>query len=145
LLAERELAAEPLADIAPPPVGTANFDSFAAAVRDAMRDQARPDLLQNNLLARSRMVATTAGQYASATQRVVALQELIAMACRQLEANPREARLYRALYHTYIQPAPTQERAAEILDLPFSTFRRHLKAGLGRVSAILWQRESQGS
>jgi hypothetical protein len=146
LLGERELVGEPeLAATAYPSNGALNQATFASAVRDAMRDRARPDLLRNNVLARSRMVLAAAGPHASADQRVAALQDLLATACKQIEANPRELRLYRAIYHTYLQPAPTQERAAEILDLPFSTFRRHLKAGLGRLSAILWQREMQGS
>ncbi len=58
-----------------------------------------------------------------------------------LQHSPRQAKLHRALYHTYFQPAPTQERAAEVLDLPFSTFRRHLKAGVTHLTDILWQRE----
>jgi hypothetical protein len=50
-------------------------------------------------------------------------------------------KLYRALYHTYLQPAATQELAAELLDLPFSTYRRHLKASIERLTALLWQQE----
>ena len=53
----------------------------------------------------------------------------------------RESKLYRALHHTYVQPAGTQEHTAELLDLPFSTFRRHLKAGVMRVTEQLWQHE----
>ncbi|NJL21123.1 MAG: hypothetical protein HC895_10360 [Leptolyngbyaceae cyanobacterium SM1_3_5] len=41
-----------------------------------------------------------------------------------------------------MQPAATQEKAAELLDLPFSTFRRHLKAGITRVTEILWFQET---
>ena len=36
---------------------------------------------------------------------------------------------------------PTQEQAAELLDLPFSTYRRHLKAGLDQITDYLWGRE----
>lgn len=39
------------------------------------------------------------------------------------------------------QPAPTQEEAAELIDVPFSTYRRHLRAGLDYVVAVLWQQE----
>jgi hypothetical protein len=46
------------------------------------------------------------------------------------------------LLRTYIQPAPTQEIAAELLDLPFSTYRRHLQAGIARVAALLWSRDT---
>lgn len=35
----------------------------------------------------------------------------------------------------------SQELVAERLDLPFSTYRRHLAAGLERVVAWLWERE----
>jgi hypothetical protein len=31
-----------------------------------------------------------------------------------------------------------------VLDLPFSTFRRHLKAGITQVTDMLWQREIGG-
>jgi hypothetical protein len=61
-----------------------------------------------------------------------------------LQVSPRGAKLYRALYHTYLQPAPTQEQAAELLDVPFSTYRRHLKMGVERVAELLWQQEIAG-
>jgi len=48
------------------------------------------------------------------------------------------------LYHTCLHPAPTQEQAAELLDLPFSTYRRHLKTAIERVNDVLWQREIGG-
>jgi hypothetical protein len=59
----------------------------------------------------------------------------------QLQKSPKQVKLYRALQHTYFEPAPTQEQAAELLDLPFSTYRRHLRAGLDAVAQQLWQQE----
>ncbi len=85
------------------------------------------------------------GQSYSDPCRSVTKAEGYRQAVDALQISPREVGLYRALYHTYILPAPTQEQAAELLDLPFSTFRRHLKAGIGRVVAVLWQWELQGS
>ena len=38
----------------------------------------------------------------------------------------------------------TQEQAAELLDLPFSTYRRHLKTGMEQLTQMLWQREIGG-
>jgi DNA-directed RNA polymerase specialized sigma24 family protein len=73
--------------------------------------------------------------------RIAALQSLVQEAAQSLESSPRDAKGYRALYHTYLHPAPTQEQAAEILDLPFSTYRRHLKNGMTRVAEILWHQE----
>jgi hypothetical protein len=144
LLAEREIANE--AQAAQPVVAPAitslalGEEAFAAALRDALRDLARSDLLAQNPLLRSRMVGARAGGQASG-ERVAALQALIHEASEALHASPRDLKAYRALYHTYLQPAATQEQAAELLDLPFSTFRRHLKEGLGRITAILWQKE----
>ena len=71
----------------------------------------------------------------------MALRNLIRDLAESLQESPREAKFYRPLYHTYIQPAPTQEQAAEILDLPFSSFRRHLKSGVTRVTELLWAQE----
>jgi len=53
-------------------------------------------------------------------------------------------KFYRAVYHTYIQPAPTQEAAAELLDVPFSSYRRHLKTGVDQITEMLWHREVGG-
>ena len=61
-----------------------------------------------------------------------------------LNAAPKDVKFYRAIYHTYVQPAPTQELAAEILDVPFSSYRRHLKSGIEQITAMLWHREVGG-
>ena len=74
-----------------------------------------------------------------------ALRALLRHAADLLRSSPKETKLYRALYHTYFQPAPTQEAAAEALDLPFSTYRRHLKSGITRIVEILWQWEIGGT
>jgi hypothetical protein len=46
---------------------------------------------------------------------------------------------------TVFKGAPTQEAAAARLGLPFSTYRRHLTAGIERVTAWLWDRELHGT
>ncbi|MHC5719005.1 MAG: ATP-binding protein, partial [Nostoc sp.] len=74
-------------------------------------------------------------------ERINVLQNLVKQAVESLQSSPRDEKLYRAVYRTYLNPAPTQEQAAELLDLPFSTYRRHLKAGMTKVIDILWQRE----
>jgi hypothetical protein len=45
---------------------------------------------------------------------------------------------------TYFKGVPTQEAAATRLGLPFSTYRRHLAAGVAAVTAWLWDRELHG-
>lgn len=147
LLAQREIAASVQAatpQSSPQQVTVLSQPSFLEAVRDALRNFSRPDALLSNPLLHSRLVVETCSPRASSPERVSALQALLKEAAELLQASPREAKCYRALHHTYLHPAPTQEQAAELLDLPFSTFRRHLKAGMIRVSEILWHREIGG-
>lgn len=117
---------------------------FAAAVRDALRDYPRLDALSSNPLVQSRLVVEAAGDSTSRPDRAAVLQKLIQNASDLLQSSPRELKFYRALHRTYLQPADTQEQAAELLDLPFSTYRRHLKSGVDRIVDLLWQRELQG-
>jgi hypothetical protein len=113
---------------------------FTSAVKSAMRYMSRPASLKNNPLLRSRLVVERAGG-TSNNQRIEALQQLLQTACEQLQQSPRNAKFYAAIYHTYLHPASSQEHAAELLDIPFSTFRRHLKSGLLHVTETLWQQE----
>jgi hypothetical protein len=115
---------------------------LTAAVRQALRQFTSPDLLGRNPLVRLRMVAERAGGEAGIEERVAALQVLVQEVVGSLGASPRRAKLQRALYHTYLEPAGSQEQVAELLDLPFSTYRDHLKAGIQLVGEILWQRET---
>lgn len=63
-------------------------------------------------------MAKQAGPNSSTTQRVATLKTLIQQAAAELQAAPREVKLYRALHHTYFQPAVTQEQAAEFARSP---------------------------
>ena len=144
LLAQREIAASAQAMQTSPvrePLVVLSQPEFIEAVRDALQGFCRPDALQNNPLLRSRLVMEQVAANADANERIAALQSLVKEAAQFLESSPRDAKCYRALYHTYLHPAPTQEQAAEILDLPFSTYRRHLKNGMTRLAEILWNRE----
>ncbi len=53
-------------------------------------------------------------------------------------AEPRGQSWGRVLDRTYIHAAPNQEAAAEVLDLPFSTYRRHMARALERLTDLLW-------
>lgn len=143
LLAGREITTTPQS--AQPSVAEAlvvlSQPEFVAAVRAALRDLHSADSLRTNPLCKSRIVFDRAGIGAGSTERVSALKDLLKEAMNSLQNTPRDAKLYRALHHTYVEPSPSQEQAAEVLDLPFSTFRRHLKAGITRVTDILWQEE----
>jgi hypothetical protein len=143
LLGERELASE--AQSEPPPPATSavvlSQPDFAEAVRDALRDIGRLVALSRSPLLRSRLVIERGGANTKLADRVSVLQALVRDAVDQLRSSPRDAKLYRALFHTYVEAAPTQERAAEILDVPLSTYRRHLTAAINRVVEFLWKRE----
>lgn len=147
LLAEREIAmaaAEPIATTPPPvsqPLLVLSQPEFAEAVRDALRHFTHANELQNNPLLHSRLVVEHAGNEATPAERVAALRALIKETTKVMQDSPRQAKLYRALHHTYFQPAATQELAAEVLDVPFSSYRRHLKAGVDEVVDALWSRE----
>jgi len=147
LLAEREIANAPATSPQPQtsaPMVVLSQPDFAAAVQDALRNLPRPDALQRNPLMQSRIVTERAGAGSPSAKRASALQGLLKEAAEVLNQSPRDAKLYRAVYHTYVSPAATQEQAAELLDLPFSTFRRHLKEGVNRVSEVLWLWELEG-
>ena len=68
-------------------------------------------------------------------------RKIVRETAESLQKSPRLAKYYRAVYHTYFQPAMTQEQAAEVIDLPFSTYRRHLRSGIEELTARLWARE----
>lgn len=143
LLAQRSFSTMPSAQ--PPPAEerllVLSRSGFAEAVRDALRAYTQPGKLRRNPLLRSRLVIDRAGLNADEPRRLEALRHLLVTTAATLEANPREASYFRAVQYTYLQPAPTQEQAAEHLGLPFSTFRRHLKRGLNRITDLLWQQE----
>jgi hypothetical protein len=142
-LADREIATGQDAGPAPqPPAPTMALSQaeFTAAVRRALRDLHRPDALAANPLVRSAVVRERDPDAPPAEVLEALLREAVAA----LGADPRDERLQRVLDRTYVRPAPTQERAAELLGLPPSTYRRHLSRAVGRVADWLWQRELYG-
>ena len=122
---------------APPPLIVLSQDDFTEAVRDALRDYTRPDKYAANPLLRSRLLARAP----AAGSPVETLGALLREAAETLTKNPKDKKLYLAVWHTYLQPAVTQEQAAELLDLPFNTYRYHLAKGTERIAEWLWQRE----
>lgn len=117
---------------------TLSEEQFVEAVRQALRDFGRLDALAQNPLAGTRLVADASRRGTAGK----ALQDLLREAVESLASSPRDLKFHRAIWHTYIEPAPTQERVAELLDLPFNTYRYHLARGIERVSAWLRQHEA---
>ena len=115
---------------------------FAQAVKQALHDVRHPELLARNPLIRTRLVHDYESETKSAA---AALEALIRDAVDALAAQPRDDKLLRAVDRTYLRPAATQESAAAMLGLPFSTYRRHLTQGVARIIARLWEREIYGA
>ena len=134
LLAQRE-------DPAAAPALALDREEFARAVRDALRGLGHAEGLRDSPLTGSGLVPGGLGD----SERVAALREAIADAAAELEASPRDRRAFRALHHTYLRPAATQQAAADLLGLPMSTYRRHLAEGVARLTDLLWQRARAGS
>jgi hypothetical protein len=135
-----EPAPEPLAAPSRPSLVVLSEPDFGAAVRRALRDLRRPTALATNPLLRSRVAAEHAGGAPSPAT----LRALLREAAETLRANPKDEKLYRAVQRTYLEPAATQELAAELLGLPFSTYRYHLSGGIARLTEWLWRRELHG-
>ncbi|MBX3064651.1 MAG: ATP-binding protein [Anaerolineae bacterium] len=148
MLSLREVGAQADSD-APParrlePTIVLSQEEFEEAIVEALKSLLRPDELVDNPLLRSRLVIQRTTSNDNERTLIQTLQNLIRDAAEVMKAHPRDGKYYQALHYTYFHPAPTQEQAAEILDLPFSTFRRHLKNGITRIAEILWQQEVGG-
>jgi hypothetical protein len=139
-LAEKEVGAGQavLPATVEPPIFLSH-DDFSNAVKQALQDFARPGGLSGNPLLRSRLVSEATSK--GSTERSDILISKISEAANSLRIHPRDEKLFRALDHTYLHPASTQEAAAELLDLPFSTYRRHLTSGIQRLIEVLWRQE----
>lgn len=127
LLAEREdTAGRPALD----------REAFERAVREALKNLGRAEGLRYSPLLDTRLVPDELAE----EERPAALQRAIEAAATELETSPHDRRAFRALHHTYLRPAPTQQAAADLLGLPMSTFRRHLAEGVSRLTDLLWRR-----
>ena len=142
LLAEREITGVPNAAPARPAEFIVLSESeFASAVHHALRYFLHDDKLRRNPLLRSRLLAECTSGEADDTEKIAALRRIITDTAEYFGHLPREEKLYRTLHRTFFQPAPSQERAAELLGIPFSSYRRYLKAGQQRIVQLLWERE----
>jgi hypothetical protein len=108
----------------PPPLSRA---AFGDAVRSALQHLNRPDRL-----AGCPLTGTVFGADAAE------LRASIVAAAGRLAGDPKGDQLRAVLNRTFVHAAPTQETAAEILGLPFSTYRRHLARAIDEVTEALW-------
>jgi len=108
----------------PPPLPR---DAFGAAVRSALGQLRRPERL-----AGSPLVGSALGTDAAAVRATVV------EAVERLRGDPKGEQLYAVLNRTFVRPARSQEAAAEVLGLPFSTYRRHLAKAVEALTEALW-------
>ncbi|MBB4764681.1 AAA family ATPase [Amorphoplanes digitatis] len=104
--------------------------AFGDAVRSALPHLNRPDRL-----AGSPLVGSALG--ADATE----IRGNVLTAIARLAGEPKGDRLRAVLNRTFVHAAPNQEAAAEVLGLPFSTYRRHLGRAVEQVTELLWAME----
>ncbi|MEU7046393.1 ATP-binding protein [Streptomyces varsoviensis] len=148
LLMERDRAADPLSVPAPrppQPLRVLARDEFADAVRDALRRLARPAALSDSPLLAARLVAARCDETADAGTRAAALRDAIEEAAAELSASAVDRRAFRALHHTYLRPAGSPARTAELLGLPMAAYRGQLAWGVGRLTDLLWRQELAGA
>ena len=118
-------------------------EDFATYARVALHAYHRDEVLAGSPLLASVLVqrGLDGADRARAVQR---LRDVLAEAVADLEDDPALAKAARALDRTYLRRTSTQEAAAEVLGMPFSTYRRHLAKGHQAWVTLLWQREIGG-
>jgi hypothetical protein len=124
-----ETGPPPAGLLRPPPL---DRNRFAVAVKAVLPVLHRPDLLAASPLMGSALATTAVGP--SPAQ----LRATIEAAVARLADEPKGEQLRAVLHRTYLRPAPTQEAAAQVLDLPLSTYRRYLARALEHLTDLLW-------
>ncbi|HEY5788414.1 MAG TPA: ATP-binding protein [Microlunatus sp.] len=136
MMATRELTGEtgapPAALMRPLPLTRTAFD---AAVRAALRRLTRAGGLDGSELLTSALVPTDT---TDTTDPPAALAGVLREAIVELARERGGAEHRRVLERTFLAGAPSQEAAAELLELPFSTYRRHLARATDRLVEVLW-------
>jgi hypothetical protein len=117
-------------------------DDFRRSLHDALSDFHTPAALGGNPLLRSRLLLDHVQPDASVEERIEALRQLMLDA---IDRVPNSAKVLRAgdlLRWTYIEPQGTQRQVAQLLNLPFSTYRNHLAKAHEILSRQLWAQEA---
>ena len=143
LTAARELG-EQVTVTAPETAAMLSHEEFAASVKEALRALHQPHALLRNPLMASSMVQGTLREHPDDRPDQV-LRGLILDAAQVVKSDPRAETQYRVLDRTYLRPAPSQEKAAELLDLPFSTYRRYRDRGIEAITDWLWEQDLEST
>ena len=128
--------------VAPPLVVLSKAD-FEEAAREAIKGLVQPGILLESDLLHSRLVADRVDPDADDVKRAQVLDTLVREAIASVATVRKGETYHPALETMFIRPAPSQAIGAERLDLPFSTFRRHLARGIELVVEALWAQETR--
>lgn len=139
VLRRRQSAPTPAAPTASTSSGTQlDCEAFSEQVKDALSAFHETHSLQNNKLLDSAIVKT---RRTGDDTPVAALRQLIREANQRLADNPKTERAARVIHRSYIEPARSQQLAADALGMGYSTYRRHLASARDLIAAELWQQE----
>ncbi|MCG6494265.1 ATP-binding protein [Kitasatospora sp. A2-31] len=112
--------------------------AFEQAVREALAHWRDPGAFAACSLLRARLAADF-------EEPAEELRGLLRRAVDELGRDPRGVRARDAVTAGYFSGAPTQEAAARRLNLPYGTYRRHLRQGLDLLCEALWEQELHGT
>lgn len=143
LLGKRETDASAGLEVEAPKLQVAvlGAEEFAENMADALRHFHNNNQLVQNALIRSKLVVQDLDNEATDSLRIALLKEKIQAALKEIEESPVDGKYYRVLYRTFINPVGSQEKAADFLNMSFSTYRRYLQSGVQRITEILWAME----
>ena len=115
--------------------------AFRRAVLDALKRLHDPSRLRHNPLLGSALVLGEAGRGADDDTRMQVLRRQFDAGARALARDAAGERRAKVLRRAYLNPARSQQHAAEALHMGYSTFRRHLAEAREALTDELWRRE----
>lgn len=113
--------------------------AFSDALRRALTQIDRPDLLKQNPLVASDLVRKSHPR-ASPDEAAQILGDLIRRECELFRRSERDEIYYRILERTYFGRPTKQREAAADLALSYASYRRHHATAISRLEARLWER-----
>ena len=143
ILGQREIGEKPQSNFDQPrlQIMILSEDEFANSVYEALKNYQAEKKLASNPLVRSKLVLNHAGGNEDISILVATLRDCIAGACDAIKESPKEEKLFRVIFRTFINPVGSQETTADFLNLPFSTYRRYLRKAVNLVIEYLWAME----
>ena len=113
--------------------------TFSEALRKALSQIDRPDLLKNNVLVETALVRASHPS-AAAEEAAQILGAMIRGECEIFLRSERDEIYYRILERTYFGRPTKQREAASDLALSYASYRRHHAAALVRLEERLWNK-----